>query len=204
MHRSARLLPRISTVDRPSSTYRGVFVHNEHSSRDGTPALPSTSLPVTRRVLVTGGAGFVGSHVVDALSAVGDEVVIVDDLSTGSRANLPPRIDLRVVDVADGPALGRAVEGEHFDAVVHCAAKTKVVQSMEQPELYRRGHLRRDPAVRGRGRPPRPALAVRAAQGGGRAGRAARGPSCGDAAARARIRPPAARPPPGRGPRPPS
>ncbi|OGO72685.1 MAG: hypothetical protein A3G84_06920 [Chloroflexi bacterium RIFCSPLOWO2_12_FULL_71_12] len=91
-----------------------------------------------RRVLVTGGAGFVGSHVVDALSAAGDEVVIVDDLSTGSRANLPPRIDLRVVDVADGPALGRAVEGEHFDAVVHCAAKTKVVQSMEQPELYRR------------------------------------------------------------------
>ncbi len=43
-----------------------------------------------------------------------------------------------VVDISDGPALGRAIEGAHFDAVVHCAAKTKVVQSIEQPDLYRR------------------------------------------------------------------
>lgn len=91
-----------------------------------------------RRVLVTGGAGFVGSHVADALVARGDEVVVVDDLSTGSRDNVAAGIDLRVVDVSDGPALGRAVEGEHFDAVVHLASKTKVVQSMEQPDLYRR------------------------------------------------------------------
>jgi UDP-glucose 4-epimerase len=91
-----------------------------------------------RRVLVTGGAGFVGSHIVDALADRGDEVVVVDDLSTGDRANVRADVDLRVVDISDGPALGRAVEGEHFDAVVHAAAKTKVVQSMEQPELYRR------------------------------------------------------------------
>lgn len=92
----------------------------------------------SRRTLVTGGAGFVGSHVVDALCARGDEVVVVDDLSTGDRANVRDGVSLRVVDIADGPALGRAVEGSHFDAVVHCAAKTKVVQSTEQPELYRR------------------------------------------------------------------
>lgn len=91
-----------------------------------------------RRVLVTGGAGFVGSHVADALVARGDEVVAVDDLSTGSRDNVGKGVDLRVVDISDGPALGRAVEGEHFDAVVHFAAKTKVIQSIEQPELYRR------------------------------------------------------------------
>lgn len=89
-------------------------------------------------MLVTGGAGFVGSHVVDALVSRGDEVTVVDDLSTGDHANLRAGADLRVVDVADGPALGRAIEGAHFDAVVHCAAKTKVVQSMEQPEIYRR------------------------------------------------------------------
>ena len=91
-----------------------------------------------RRLLVTGGAGFVGSHVVEALRARGDEVVVVDDLSTGSRANVPDSVTLHAVDIADGPALGRAVEGEHFDAVVHCAARTKVVESMERPELYRR------------------------------------------------------------------
>lgn len=91
-----------------------------------------------RRVLVTGGAGFVGSHVADALVARGDEVVVVDDLSTGDRANIETTAELRVVDISDGPALGRAVEGEHFDAVVHLAAKTKVVQSMEQPDLYKR------------------------------------------------------------------
>lgn len=91
-----------------------------------------------RRVLLTGGAGFVGSHVADALIARGDEVVAVDDLSTGSRDNVASAVDLRVVDVSDGPALGRAVDGERFDAVVHLAAKTKVIQSIEQPELYRR------------------------------------------------------------------
>ncbi len=91
-----------------------------------------------RRVLVTGGAGFVGSHVLDALVAHGDQVVVVDDLSTGDRANVREGVPLRIVDIADGPALGRAIEGEHFEAVVHCAAKTKVVQSMEQPDLYRR------------------------------------------------------------------
>lgn len=94
--------------------------------------------PLTgRRVLLTGGAGFVGSHVADALAARGDSVVVVDDLSTGDRANVRSPAELRVVDVSDARALGRAVEGEPFDAVVHCAAKTKVVQSFEQTERYR-------------------------------------------------------------------
>ncbi len=91
-----------------------------------------------QRVLVTGGAGFVGSHLVDALCARGDEVVVVDDLSTGDRANVRDGVRLLVADIADGPALGAAIAGERFDAVVHCAAKTKVVESMEKPELYRR------------------------------------------------------------------
>ncbi len=78
-----------------------------------------------------------GSHVVDSLAERGDEIVVVDDLSTGDRANLRHGADLRVLDISDGRALGRAVEGEHFDAVVHLAAKTKVVQSFEQPDRYR-------------------------------------------------------------------
>ncbi len=89
------------------------------------------------RVLVSGGAGFVGSHVVDALVARGDDVVVVDDLSTGSRDNVDAR-RLRTVDIADARALARSLGEERFHAVVHCAARTKVVQSMEQPELYHR------------------------------------------------------------------
>jgi len=89
------------------------------------------------RVLVTGGAGFIGSNIVDALAARGDLVVVLDDLSTGDRSNLAPDTMLRVVDVADQRALD-AVNGEGFDAIVHCASKTKVVESMEKAELYRR------------------------------------------------------------------
>lgn len=90
------------------------------------------------RVLVTGGAGFIGSTIVDALEARGDLVVALDDLSTGDRLNLAPDIALRVADVSDAKALRAAVHGEGFDAVVHCASKTKVVESMEKPDLYRR------------------------------------------------------------------
>jgi UDP-glucose 4-epimerase len=90
------------------------------------------------RVLVTGGAGFIGSTIVDALKARGDDVVVVDDISTGDRANLAPDISLRVADVSDDKALFEAVRGEKFDAVVHCASRTKVVESMEKPGLYRR------------------------------------------------------------------
>ena len=90
------------------------------------------------RVLVTGGAGFIGSAIVDALRARGDDVVVVDDISTGDRANLAPGVALRVADVSDAKALREALRGETFDAVVHCASKTKVVESMEKPDLYRR------------------------------------------------------------------
>jgi UDP-glucose 4-epimerase len=90
------------------------------------------------RVLVTGGAGFIGSTIVDALKARRDDVVVVDDISTGDRANLAPDIALRVADVSDAKALREAARGERFDAVVHCASKTKVVESMEKPDLYRR------------------------------------------------------------------
>jgi UDP-glucose 4-epimerase len=90
------------------------------------------------RALVTGGAGFIGSTIADALRARGDQVVVVDDISTGARGNLAPDIDLRVADVSDAKALREALRAESFDAIVHCASKTKVVESMEKPDLYRR------------------------------------------------------------------
>jgi UDP-glucose 4-epimerase len=90
------------------------------------------------RVLVTGGAGFLGSHIVDALRGRGDDVVALDDLSTGDRANLDPAVPLIVADIGDREAIHDRLAGERFDAVVHAAAKTKVVESIAQPALYHR------------------------------------------------------------------
>ncbi|HEV2011083.1 MAG TPA: NAD-dependent epimerase/dehydratase family protein [Candidatus Limnocylindria bacterium] len=90
------------------------------------------------RVLVTGGAGFFGSHIVDALGARSDAVVALDDLSTGDRANLDPAVPLVVADISDRETVRDRLSGERFDAVVHAAAKTKVVESVAQPDLYHR------------------------------------------------------------------
>ena len=61
--------------------------------------------------LVTGGAGFIGSHLCEALLARGDTVRVLDDLSTGRRENLPPGVELIVGDVADLSMVCRAVAG---------------------------------------------------------------------------------------------
>ena len=90
------------------------------------------------RILVTGGAGFFGSHIVDALQARGDDVVALDDLSTGARANLAAAVRLVVADISDRERVRDVLSGEHFDAVVHAAAKTKVVESIQLPDLYHR------------------------------------------------------------------
>jgi len=79
-------------------------------------------------VLVTGGAGFIGSHIADALIARGDRVTIVDDLSTGDRANVNPGSELRVIDIRD-------VSDAPYDAIVHQAAQVDVRKSVADPAL---------------------------------------------------------------------
>jgi UDP-glucose 4-epimerase len=74
--------------------------------------------------LVTGGAGFIGSHLVDALLARGDAVRVLDDLSTGKRENLDPRAELTVGDVADAQAVAKAMDG--VDGCFHLAAVASV------------------------------------------------------------------------------
>jgi UDP-glucose 4-epimerase len=88
------------------------------------------------RALVTGGAGFIGSHLVDALLRRGDEVSVIDDLSSGDRANLPARVDLVEADVAN-PATIERVALLRPDIVFHLAAQVSVARSMGDPDRDR-------------------------------------------------------------------
>ena len=84
------------------------------------------------KILVTGGAGFIGSHVVDAYIEEGNEVVIVDDLSTGRISNLNPNAKFYQVDIRD-PKLGEIFEAERPDIVNHHAAQMNVRRSVADP-----------------------------------------------------------------------
>ena len=91
---------------------------------------------MTRRVLVTGGAGYIGSVVVERLVEAGAEVVVLDDLSRGHRAALPDKVAFVEGGVGDGAALRRAFATGAFDAVVHLAAFALVAESVANPALY--------------------------------------------------------------------
>ena len=86
---------------------------------------------MTRSAIVTGGAGFIGSHLVDALVDLGADVVVLDDLSSGLAANVNPAAHLVEADIQDKAALDQAVAG--CDLVFHQAARRAVLQSIEQP-----------------------------------------------------------------------
>src|ERR1051325_1068365 len=83
------------------------------------------------RALVTGGAGFVGSHVVEALAARGDEVHVLDDLSKGRRENIPEGATLHLADIREPDEVFAAVRPE---TVLHLAAQADVRVSVEHPE----------------------------------------------------------------------
>ena len=83
-------------------------------------------------MLVTGGAGFIGSHVVDTLLADRHEVLVVDDLSTGKESNLPPGARLEKMDIGD-PSLGALMLSFRPDAVSHLAAQISVPGSVADP-----------------------------------------------------------------------
>ncbi|HEY5058611.1 MAG TPA: NAD-dependent epimerase/dehydratase family protein [Gaiellaceae bacterium] len=84
------------------------------------------------RAIVTGGAGFIGSHVVDAMLAHGDEVHVLDDLSTGTRENVPTGAELHEADIRAPDAVFDAVRP---DAVLHLAAQANVRVSVERPDV---------------------------------------------------------------------
>ncbi len=90
------------------------------------------------RYLVTGGAGYVGSHVVAAMLDRGDEVVVVDNLRQGHRAAVLSPAKLIVADLADAAALDRVLTDGPWDGVVHLAALSLVGESMRDPMRYLR------------------------------------------------------------------
>jgi UDP-glucose 4-epimerase len=88
---------------------------------------------VGTRAIVTGGAGFIGSHVVDALLADGREVTVVDDLSSGNAARVAPEAQLRELDIVEAGALEAVVREVGPSVIFHLAAQASVVASVEDP-----------------------------------------------------------------------
>jgi UDP-glucose 4-epimerase len=86
------------------------------------------------RVIVTGGAGFIGSHAVDALVARGDDVHVLDNLATGRRENVPPGARLAEVDIRDAAAVDALFDDVRPEACVHLAAQADVRVSVTRPD----------------------------------------------------------------------
>jgi UDP-glucose 4-epimerase len=93
------------------------------------------------RVLVTGGAGYVGSVSVEALIAAGHDVVVLDDLSKGHRGAVVPGARLVVGSYGDAAATRELLATTPIDAVLHCAARSLVGESIAEPALYYRDNV---------------------------------------------------------------
>jgi UDP-glucose 4-epimerase len=87
-------------------------------------------------ILVTGGAGYIGSHVVEELCEAGDAVVVFDNLYTGHRAAVHPKAEFVLGDLKDAAVVNRLFDDYQFDGVMHFASYTLVGESMQKPFLY--------------------------------------------------------------------
>ena len=92
-------------------------------------------------ILVLGGAGYIGSHVVRALIDTGRDVVVADNLVTGFRKAVHPRARFYELDVRDRQGLDRLFETESVEGVIHFAAFSQVGESMQEPLKYYNNNL---------------------------------------------------------------
>ncbi len=86
--------------------------------------------------MLTGGAGYIGAHIVRAFDAAGLPVVVLDDLSTGIRANVPPDVPFVQASVSDSEAVRAALREHRVTGVLHLAAQKAVAESVAKPLLY--------------------------------------------------------------------
>jgi UDP-glucose 4-epimerase len=91
--------------------------------------------------LITGGAGYIGSHVARELVGGGEQVVVLDDLSTGDASRLPEGVVLEQGSVLDGPFVEEVLRRHGVTGVLHIAAKKQVGESVERPLYYYRENL---------------------------------------------------------------
>ena len=91
-------------------------------------------------VLITGGAGYIGSHMVHALADVGESVVVLDDLSTGFRSAVPPSVPLCVGDAGDQHLVASVIGDHKVDAIIHFAGSIVVPDSLRDPLGYYRNN----------------------------------------------------------------
>jgi UDP-glucose 4-epimerase len=119
---------------------------------------PPRRSDAARRTLITGGAGFIGSHLADALLARGDHVTVVDDLSTGRRDNLPLAHErLRFIEANLSDELARFPRSDTFDEIYHLAAAVGVSLILEKPIESIETNVNQTAAVlRFAGQAPRP------------------------------------------------
>ena len=93
------------------------------------------------RVIVTGGAGYIGSHMVRTLQRAGHPLLVIDDLSTGHREAVPEGVPFAQVDVADRARVTELMRSHRAEAVVHFASRIQVGESVSNPRLYFTGNL---------------------------------------------------------------
>ncbi|MDE6156356.1 MAG: NAD-dependent epimerase/dehydratase family protein, partial [Eubacterium sp.] len=95
---------------------------------------------MTKKILVAGGAGYIGSHVQKQLLEEGFEVLVFDDLSSGEEVNILPEAEFIRGNILDKQVLDMAM-AQGIDGVVHLAAKKAVGESMVKPEIYAENNL---------------------------------------------------------------
>jgi UDP-glucose-4-epimerase GalE len=93
------------------------------------------------RILITGGAGYIGSVTCELLVARGHQITVVDDLSRGHRAAVPAGANLHIASILDSPRLEEIFTRERPDGVIHFAASSQVGESMHDPGLYFRNNV---------------------------------------------------------------